>query len=97
MTKLSKDNILKLTHLTHISLNNNKIKHYTKKFNAILNYINQLKSININNLLPTNQITNLTNIIRNNTIKSYNYNPTILLKNIPTIQDNQIKMQKIIK
>jgi Asp-tRNA(Asn)/Glu-tRNA(Gln) amidotransferase C subunit len=46
--------------------------------------------------VPTNQVTGLTNVMRDDEEIDYGYNPQDLLKNVPTVEDNQLKVKRMI-
>jgi len=96
MTKLSKDDVLKLARLARISLSDDEVERYAEEFSAILGYVDQLESVDVSDLLPTSQVTGLTNVMRDDVVASYGYDPKVLLENVPTIQDDQIKVRRMI-
>lgn len=96
MTKLSKDDVLKLARLARISLSDDEVERYTEEFSAILGYVDQLESVDVSDLLPTSQVTGLTNVMRDDTVESYGYDPKVLLENVPAVQDDQIKVRRMI-
>jgi len=96
MTKLSKDDVLKLARLARISLDDEEVERYTEEFSAILGYVDQLESVDVSGLEPTSQVTGLTNVMRDDTAASYGYEPQDLLKNVPHVQKDQIKVRRMI-
>lgn len=96
MTKLSKDDVLKLARLARISLSDTEVERYTEEFSAILGYVDQLDSVDVSDLKPTSQVTGLTNVMRDDVVASYGYDPKTLLENVPVTQDDQIKVRRMI-
>jgi len=96
MTKLTRDDVLKLAQLARISLHDDEVAEFTDELSAILQYVEQLSSVNLDGLQPTNQVTGLTNVMRDDVVKDYGYAPLELLKNAPRTQDNQIKVHRMI-
>lgn len=96
MANLSRDDVLKLARLARLSLTDNEIDEYGRELNEILQYVEQLQSIDIEGLEPTSQVTGLTNVTRKDEVRSYGYEPTELLKNVPQVQDAQIKVRRMI-
>jgi aspartyl-tRNA(Asn)/glutamyl-tRNA(Gln) amidotransferase subunit C len=96
MAKLTRDDITKLALLARLDLSDAEVTEYAEELSAILQYVEQLSSVDVDGLKPTNQVTGLTNVTRDDTIKDYGYEPLDLLKNVPAVQDNLIKAKRMI-
>lgn len=96
MTKLTREDVLKLAQLARISLSDAEIDEFSEELSAILQYVEQLSSVEVSGLKPTNQVTGLTNVMREDIVKDYGYAPLELLKNVPQTQDNQLKVKRMI-
>lgn len=96
MAKLSRDDVLKLARLSRISLSDDEVADLTKELSEILRYVEQLSSVDVNGLKPTNQVTGLTNVMRKDTEINYGYKPSELLKNVPQTEKNQLKVKRMI-
>lgn len=96
MSKLSRDDVLKLAALARISLTDQELDAYVEELSMILGYVEQLSSVDVSSLKPTNQVTGLTNVMRKDVIRDYGYEPRDLLKNVPATQDGQIKVKRMI-
>ncbi|HVS58958.1 MAG TPA: Asp-tRNA(Asn)/Glu-tRNA(Gln) amidotransferase subunit GatC [Candidatus Saccharimonadales bacterium] len=96
MANLSRDDVLKLARLARLSLTDEEIDEYGRELNEILQYVEQLQSIDIAGLEPTSQVTGLTNVTREDEVRSYGYDPKDLLKNVPQVQDDHIKVRRMI-
>lgn len=96
MAQLKRDDILKLAHLARLQLSEEEITEYAEELSAILQYVEQLQNVDVDGLAPTNQVTGLTNVMRDDEILDYGYDPHDLLKNVPTVKDNLIKVKRII-
>lgn len=96
MAKLSRDDVLKLARLSRISLTEDEVAEFSDELSAILQYVEQLSSVDVDGLLPTNQVTGLTNVMRADELIDYGYKPADLLKNVPHVQAKQIKVKKMI-
>ena len=97
--KLSRDDILKLAKLSRLTLSEDEIVQYQKELSEILGYVEQLDSVNVENLKPTYQVTGLTsqdeNASRADEIVEQVAQPE-LLKNVPRTEKNLIKVQRMI-
>jgi aspartyl-tRNA(Asn)/glutamyl-tRNA(Gln) amidotransferase subunit C len=97
MAKLSKKDVLKLARLARIELEPDEINVYIDEINRILTYVEQLKLVDSKDVIPTNQITGLTNIMRSDVIIDYGYNPRSLFKNVPKVRQHQIQVKRMVE
>jgi len=96
MSRLNREDVLKLARLARLAVTDEEVAEYSEELSAILHYVEQLSSVNVDGLKPTNQITGLTNVTRQDEVKDYGYQPAELLKNVPAVQDNQLKVKRMI-
>ena len=96
MAKLSRDDVLKLAALARLSLSEEEVDAVAGELSAILGYVEQLSSVDVSGLEPTNQVTGLTNVMRKDEVKDYGYTPADLLKNVPAVEKNQLKVKRMI-
>lgn len=96
MAKLSRDDVLKLARLARLELTEAEVEEFAGELSAILQYVEQLSAADVAGLKPTNQVTGLTNVMREDEIKDYGYAPADLLKNVPAVQDDLIKVKRMI-
>ncbi|HEX7633491.1 MAG TPA: Asp-tRNA(Asn)/Glu-tRNA(Gln) amidotransferase subunit GatC [Candidatus Saccharimonadales bacterium] len=96
MSKLSRDDILKLARLARLDLSEAEIEEYGQELSAILQYVEQLQSVGVDGLQPTNQVTGLTNVMREDEVQDYGYDVTDLQKNVPAVQDAHIKVKRML-
>lgn len=96
MSKLTREDVLKLAQLARLELDDDEIERYRKELSDILQYVEQLSSVDVDGLKPTNQVTGLTNVTRPDEIREYGYEAVELLKNVPEVKDNQIKVKRMV-
>lgn len=96
MAKLTRDDVLKLARLARLDLSDDEVEEYSHELSEILQYVEQLGSVDVTGLKPTNQVTGLTNVMRDDEVKDYGYATADLLKNLPSAQDGQIKVKRMI-
>jgi len=96
MAKLTRDDILKLARLARLELSEAEVEEFSQELSAILQYVEQLQSVGVDGLQPTNQVTGLTNVTRADEVKDYGYAAADLLKNVPQTEDAQIKVKRMI-
>lgn len=96
MADLSREDIIKLAALARLDLADDEIAEYSQELTAILHYVEQLQGVDVDGLKPTNQVTGLTNVTRDDVQKDYGYQPAELLKNVPAVENDQIKVKRMI-
>lgn len=96
MAKLSREDVLKLAQLARLKLTDQEIDEFSTELTDILGYVEQLQKVDVKDLKPTNQVSGLTNVTRPDLIKDYGYQPEILLKNVPVVEKNQIKVKRMV-
>lgn len=97
--KLSREDILKLAKLSRLTLSEDEISRYQKELSEILGYVEQLDEVDVSGLKPTYQVTGLTSAEPNAT-RSDEVTDQIsqkeLFKNAPKVEDDHIKVQRMI-
>jgi aspartyl-tRNA(Asn)/glutamyl-tRNA(Gln) amidotransferase subunit C len=96
MAKLSREDVLKLAQLARLDLSDEEVEEYGAELSEILQYVEKLQQVDVEGLKPTNQVSGLTNVMREDKIKDYGYKPLDLLKNVPVTKDNLIKAKRMI-
>ncbi len=95
MADLSADDILKLAKLSKLELTAEQVERFRKEIGSIMDYVQQLQSVDVEGLEPTNQVTGLVNVTRPDEVREY-ASPDELLKNLPAREGDQIKVNKMI-
>jgi aspartyl-tRNA(Asn)/glutamyl-tRNA(Gln) amidotransferase subunit C len=96
MAQLTRDDVLKLARLARIELSDAEVDEFAAEFSAILEYVEKLQTVDTEGLKPTSQVTGLTNVTREDVEQSYGYKVEDLLKNVPAVELNQIKVKRMI-
>ena len=96
MANLTKNDVLKLASLAKLKLSDSEITQYTSELDQILQYVEQLKDVDVTGLAPTNQVTGLVNVMRSDDIVPYVATPGSLLKNVPSKDKNYIKVKRVL-
>jgi aspartyl-tRNA(Asn)/glutamyl-tRNA(Gln) amidotransferase subunit C len=96
MAELTRDDVLKLARLARIELEENEIDAFTQEFGAILHYVEQLQSVDVEGLEPTTQVSGLTNVMRPDEVVDYGYESKDLLNNVPNVENDQIKVKRMV-
>lgn len=96
MADLTREDVLKLARLARLKLSEDEIAQYQKELAEILQYVEMLGDIDVTGLEPTSQVTGLTNVTRKDETVNYGYAALDLLKNVPGVDKNQIKVKRMI-
>jgi aspartyl-tRNA(Asn)/glutamyl-tRNA(Gln) amidotransferase subunit C len=96
MSKLTREDVLKLAQLMRLELSDAEVEEFRGELSEILTYVEQLQSVNVAGLKPTNQVSGLVNVMRSDQVKDYGYKPGDLLKNVPKVKDDQIVAERMI-
>ncbi len=97
MSKLSREQILKLAKLSRLKLTEEEIEKYQKELSTILSYIDRLEAADVSGLEPTYQVTGLVNQTRKDiVVEAQPSDPDTLLSRAPRSQDRYIKVGRMI-
>lgn len=97
MANITVDEVLKLARLSKIQLSEDELTEFSAELSKIIDYVELLSAVDISGLQPTSQVTGLTNVTRTDEIIDYGISNHQLLKNIPELEDNQIKVKRVIE
>ncbi|MGZ6005639.1 MAG: Asp-tRNA(Asn)/Glu-tRNA(Gln) amidotransferase subunit GatC [Candidatus Saccharimonadales bacterium] len=96
MTKLTRQEVLKLAKLAHLELTEAEISKFQTELSEILDYVAQLQDVDTKGLEPTYQVTGLNNVTRRDEVVDYGVSQADLLKNLPAREGNQIKVKRVL-
>lgn len=96
MADLSNDDVLKLARLARLDLSDDEVKSLTGELSEILQYVEMLQNVDVEGLKPTNQVSGLSNVTRDDVVKAYGYTPEQLLSGVPHTRDNQIQVKRML-
>lgn len=96
MAQFTREDVLKLARLARIELDDTEIDLFTAEFGAILEYVEQLQAVDVEGLEPTHQVSGLKNVMRNDMIVDYGYQTPDLLTNVPQVENNLIKVKRMV-
>ena len=96
MAKLTRDDVLKLARLARLELTDKEVENYQIELSQILEYVEQLQQVDTSGLAPTNQVTGLVNVMRDDKIIDYGYDARVLLENVPRLKDGLIRVNRMV-
>ncbi len=97
MAKLTREDILHLAKLSRLHLSDKEIEQLQNEIGAILGYVEQLQTIDLENVEPTFQVTGLKNVTRPDKVIDYGTTPADLLKNAPATEGGHIKVKRMLQ
>jgi aspartyl-tRNA(Asn)/glutamyl-tRNA(Gln) amidotransferase subunit C len=96
MAKLTRDDILKLASLSRLQITDDEVARFSDEISTILQYVEQLQTVDLTGLEPTSQVTGLVNVERSDEVKNYGVTSTELLKNAPATENGHIKVKRML-
>jgi aspartyl-tRNA(Asn)/glutamyl-tRNA(Gln) amidotransferase subunit C len=93
---LKKTDIEHIAKLARLKLTENEKKQIGEELSSVLNYIEELKEVNIDKVSPVSHSINITNVVRED--KSFPLNPENrkkLLDSAPSVKDKLIKVKAV--
>ena|SRR5687767_6670536 len=96
MTQLTRDDVLKLARLARLDLTDEEVEAFRKELSAILEYVAQLDTADVEGLEPTTQVTGLKNVMREDEVVDYGVSHDDLLRLAPKVMDGHIRVNRMI-
>lgn len=96
MSKVTIDDIKKLARLSALQVSEEEASNLQSELEGILQYVEQLDSIDTTGVEPTYQVTGLKNVTREDVVINYGVTQEELLKNAPQKQDAQVKVRRVL-
>lgn len=96
--QLSKQEIQHIAGLARLELTDVELEKYGGQLSAVLNYIDQLKEVDVKGIEPMAQVSCLENVLREDEAKNWDEQEIeIALKNAPEMEDGFIKVKRVIE
>lgn len=96
MAELTREDVLKLAQLARLSLTDDEVEEFRGELSAILAYVQQLQDVDVSGLKPTTQVSGLTNVMREDILQDYGIDRRDLLRNVPHVEDEMIKVKRMV-
>lgn len=96
--QLSKEEIQHIAKLARLELTDAELEKYGGQLSAVLNYIDQLKEVDVKGVEPTAQVTGMTNVLREDEIRDWDKDEIeAALKDAPEREERFIKVKRVIE
>lgn len=96
MTKITREEVLKLAKLSKLYLSEAEIEKFQKELSDILGYVDQLSAVDTTGLIETSQVTGLENVARKDELIEYGASPEQLMQNAPDKKDGMFKVKRVL-
>lgn len=96
MTQITRDDVHHLAQLSSLQLEETEVAALQTDLENILNYIEQLSELDTAGVEPTYQVTDLTNVWREDEVNDYGVQRDALLALAPEADQHQIKVPKVL-
>ncbi|MDO8667521.1 MAG: Asp-tRNA(Asn)/Glu-tRNA(Gln) amidotransferase subunit GatC [bacterium] len=95
---LSKQEIQHIAKLARLDLTETELEKYGGQLSNVLNYIDQLKEVDVSGVEPTAQVTGLTNVLREDKAEDWDKKEIEqALADAPEKEDRFIKVKRVIE
>ncbi|OGF24399.1 hypothetical protein A3H09_01300 [Candidatus Falkowbacteria bacterium RIFCSPLOWO2_12_FULL_45_13] len=96
--QLSKQEIQHIAKLARLDLSEPELEKYGGQLSAVLDYIDQLKEVDVKGVEPTAQVTGLENVLREDEVKNWDKEEIELaLKDAPARGGRFIKVKRVLE
>ncbi len=96
MSRITRDDVLKLARLSRLSLSEDELESFTKEINEIMSYVELLDAVDVDGLEPTFQVGGQQSVMREDEPIDYGYTNNDLLANAPAQQAHQFKVKRVL-
>jgi aspartyl-tRNA(Asn)/glutamyl-tRNA(Gln) amidotransferase subunit C len=96
MTQITTSDVHHLAQLSSLQLEDAEVESLRTDLENILGYIEQLSELDTTGVEPTYQVTDLSNVWRDDVVDDYGVDREALLALAPDAEQNQIKVPKVL-
>ncbi|MFA5145100.1 MAG: Asp-tRNA(Asn)/Glu-tRNA(Gln) amidotransferase subunit GatC [Candidatus Omnitrophota bacterium] len=93
---ITKETVEYVAHLARMELEPKELEKLSRQLEGILDFIDKLKAINIDNIVPTSHILPVSNVLREDNLKE-SLPPEKALMNAPAREGNFFAVPKVIE
>lgn len=91
---ITKDEVIKIAGLARIALTEGEVEKFQADLSKVLEYVEELKSVNTDGLQEVSSVTGLSNVLRFDAVEAL-CEPEDALKAAPATQDGYFKVKAI--
>jgi aspartyl-tRNA(Asn)/glutamyl-tRNA(Gln) amidotransferase subunit C len=95
MSKITPDEVRRIAALANIGLTDDQVGHFATELDQIVGFVEQLSSVNTSDTEPTDQVTGLVDVWRDDRVEpSLSYDDLKL--NAPDWEDGHFKVRRVL-
>lgn len=94
---LTRDQVAHVAHLARLSLTDLELTTYTEQLSAILAYVDQLSSVDTENVVPVAQVTGLENVLQDDVVASDSIDRDAFLDGAPATESPYLKVKAVLE
>ena len=95
MSKITPEEVRRIATLANIGLDETEIDRMAEELNQIVRFVEELQRVDISGLEPTDQVTGLVDVTRNDEVRQ-DFSREELLANAPDQQDGYFKVKRVL-
>ncbi len=92
---LTKEEVIKIATLSRIALTDAEVEKFQKELSTVLDYVEELKQVDVSGLEEVSQVTGLVNVQREDKVREAD-NHEDIFKNTPEMKDGYYKVKAIL-
>jgi aspartyl-tRNA(Asn)/glutamyl-tRNA(Gln) amidotransferase subunit C len=92
---LTKEEVIKIAKLARIELTEKEVEKFQKELSTVLDYVEELKSVDVSGLEEVSQVTGLVNVQRDDKVVIAN-NHEAIFSQAPEMKDGYYKVKAIL-
>lgn len=96
MAKISNDAASKLAKLARLAITSEQTKTISQELDSILNYVEQLSTVNVEGVDEVSQVTGLEDVWRKDEVRPSKLTQDQLLANAPATEGGYIKVKRVL-
>lgn len=94
---LTKEEVIKIATLARIELTEAEVEKFQKDLSAVLEYVDELKQVNVDGIEEISQVTGLVNVQRDDkAVMADDDTKELIFKNAPETKDGYYKVKAIL-
>lgn len=94
--RITKDEVKYVAELARLYLSDDEIEQFTGQLDSILDYIEQLKELDVKDVLPTSQSISAENVLKEDVVDN-TFKKELSLSNAPMQEEGFFKVPKVIE
>lgn len=95
MNMLSKEDVIKISKLARIALTDEEVEKFRTQLSTVLDYVEELKTVNVEGLEEVSQVTGLVNVQRDDKVVTAE-NHEAIFSQAPEMKDGYYKVKAIL-